>query len=1626
MANKYRRHLTVRMLFLLLLMVAGTSSQLSAFTHVYRGASLTTFEEVQLSYNEIIAQQEDEKPGIVFSVKPGFYSEQVELVLSHPDPEAAIFYTTDGSIPSGSSLQYTSPVLINNRSNEPNQHSMIPTNFITGWRGWLEPDGLVAKGTIIRAVAVKNGSTESPVKTGTWFIFPEGDRRYSIDVVSIVTEHDNFFSDETGIYVPGNTYEQGRPQTGNYAQRGIEWERPVSIELFGDDLTFQQDIGVRIHGGWTRRDPVKSLRLYARSDYGESRFNYRIFPELPYTNYNRLLLRQSGNDWASSLIRDAVAHHLVRHFDLDVMAYSPNVVFINGEYWGIKNFRERFDRHYLERVYRVDPDNIDLLTGRNEVQEGDNNHYNQLIDFVSINDLADDSNYQQVVEMMDINNYLDYYSAEIYFQNTDWPTNNIDFWRTKVDFDPGAPKGHDGRWRWLFYDVDRAFGLFESDGFDYNYNMMEHVTRPLSDDREWPNLLFRNLLENESFRHDFINRTADHINTAFLPSRVKPVIDSFAVRIEPEIDEYIKRWRYPETRNHWESQIRRMHRNAENRPEFVIQHLMDHFGITERIDLTVSTDLDQGWIRVNSIDINPSTPGISAETYPWTGMYFQGIPIRLEALPREGYEFSHWSGTGIDSENQNNRILTITPSGDMTLEAHYSESEVPDIISFWFFGEDLPNDMPLDTIVPTYLTQTGSMITFESALDGYPYTEEHELWRKSSLERRNEPTDINYHSHVNNDIPFGESNMRGIQVRQPLSVNGNESALVIHVPTHGYHDAELRFAAMDEGAAEKLIIEYSINSGDPVWTGSGLESGSFDLYPVYQLYRIDLAEIEGADNNPDFKLRLRFQGENNSADEGNRVTFNNFSLHGFPLNAINFYTKSVGSLTDLTTWGTEPDGSGEPPPSFDLNAVKYHIHNRDSDVLDADWQFGGKDSRVILGDGTNNYSLRVNSEINAVIDVRSGSTLELTNSVIPELGIIEDGSSLILAGETPTIPYVSFYNLTINSINPVFDRNGTIRIRGNLSLEGSVTMPDARGAAEYSIRFSGSSDQSIEGNGNILRGYDITFDKSGGAVSFSEAGGGTVLSADNQLRMTMAGDAMFTDNGIMIYAGNSVNIAGNPEAYDFTGTLILAGTEEGIVNGAGSENNFNVRDSNRNNSNMAAALNNLIIRANNENGEFRFRDGTGNLFIIKGDLIVESGAAGRIRFFENELQIGGNLIIEEGFSGPVDHINTIRFKGTKNQTFSTPNVIQADNLILENPDGLTLDGSLQINNSLIFEAGSILVMEGNLPRLGTGAQLSGYSEQNYIEGPLGRYFSGTIPEELVFPIGGNGSYRPFIMEISHFGEGENFYVSELINENPPEKELAGLERVTGNYYYNFAVSGNADIKTSTVTIFYDPSETDVDEEMLRIAKSDNGTWINMGGSAENGQISSVVPVTSSGSIALAGQLNSVVSVYSASGPGGIIDPEGLSFVTPGTDLSFSITADDDYHIENVLIDGEPVSDVRGSLSYEYTFTDIQEDVQIIVEFGLITGSDLIGVGITEVKIFPNPATDFLWIEFGNDHDLTAFISLMDLNGRVVSEKTLQTSQNNTGSLALSGITPGLYILKIVTGKEQIFRRIIVF
>lgn len=614
---------------------------------------------------------------------PGFYSSPFNLEISHPAEDVTLYYTLDGSTPDENSPEYSGPISIYDRSDEPNDISTIRTNYSDSWFRSQNPGDRVRKGTVLRIKAVRNGYLPA-FSAATYFVFPNGDATHRLPVISLSTDNMNLFSEQTGIYVPGIRYVEGRDDTGNYYMSGDAWEREASMEFFEPNGSrgFSQNIGLRINGGWTRRLPQKSLRVYARSEYGESRINYPVFPDQDYESYDRLILRNSGNDFGFTMFRDAAAHQIVKHFNMDTQAYRPAAVYINGEYWGLHNVRERFDAHYLERVYGIDRENIDYLSGRWTEEEGSNQDYAALLHFIENNDMSLSQNMGHVRRKIDLDNLLDYYTAQVYFANVDWPQNNMEFWRLRVPYREDAPAGHDGRWRWMFYDLDQSFGFVDgtSDEIsDESFDMIEWILAEKNpvNNQTWPGMIFRKLLQNPGFKNSFINRIADHLNTSFQAERMTAIVDSIKTLIEPEMENHMKRWIHPKSHDQWVSNIDKMYTFIDHRSEYLREHVMHHFGIDSTTTLTVgSSHPFQTDVRINSLLISADTPGMSSNPMPWTGTYFSGIPVRLSVERGQELVFKYWqvNNTKVFSSN-----IEVLPDTVDTATAVFSERDFTEI-----------------------------------------------------------------------------------------------------------------------------------------------------------------------------------------------------------------------------------------------------------------------------------------------------------------------------------------------------------------------------------------------------------------------------------------------------------------------------------------------------------------------------------------------------------------------------------------------------------------------------------------------------------------------------------------------------------------------------------------------------------------------------------------------------------------------------------------------------------------------------------------------------------------------------------------------------------------------------------
>lgn len=506
---------------------------------------------------------------------------QPESLLILPTAEGAkTHYTLDGSTPTSESPVYTAPLVLLSQRGLPAPLSLIPTNPPTApevWR-WQPPRGPVRRTSVVRFQQFQGTTPLGAAGARTFLVGPS---HGPLPVLSLATDAEHFFGFERGIYVPGLIHEQNPDWTwswgtGNYRQDGKDWERPVHVEWFEADgrPMLAQNAGVRIHGSGSAALPHKSLRLYAKEDYGPELFSAPVFPGSNLRDFKRLIVRTSGQDLLWSKIRDCALQRMLRETRLALQDCRPTVVYLNGEYWGLHELRERYDEYYISSHYPVDRKKVVILEGDGVLDVGSNGdelHYRELVDFVRDHDPAVPEHYAHVLTRMDVEDFIDYQVAQLYFSNNDWPDNNVKLWRHRVSFDASAPPGADGRWRWLLYDLDAALAG----------GPMEDSLRRVLTSGDLPErsvLLLRRLLRNPEFRERFVSRFLWHIEHTFAPARALAHLDAVAGEVGGEMATHVDRWGYPASESVWREHVQDMRDFFTRRPAFMRRFLREQLG----------------------------------------------------------------------------------------------------------------------------------------------------------------------------------------------------------------------------------------------------------------------------------------------------------------------------------------------------------------------------------------------------------------------------------------------------------------------------------------------------------------------------------------------------------------------------------------------------------------------------------------------------------------------------------------------------------------------------------------------------------------------------------------------------------------------------------------------------------------------------------------------------------------------------------------------------------------------------------------------------------------------------------------------------------------------------------------
>lgn len=840
----------------------------------------------------------------------GLYTNAFNLTLSHPNPDAQIIYTLDGSEPvlahtnginynyknvypigvgdplgpmltdSYTSSIYTQAINIHDRSAEPDQLTIKNPNQSPLYT----PINSVKKATVIRARAYVNGIA-SKIVSETFFVW-SGGNPYNIPVLSLQIQENNLFDYNDGIYTSGVDFDTWRlenptntqsyrPEWNNYWRRGRDWEYPVNIEIFvpnGTELNtvLSQNGGLRIHGNNSRKRAIKNLRFYARSEYDkESTFEHNLFTNpipgatVPDNNkFKHILLRGDGSGGPVSY--DVVFNRTMQPIFNGITRIQPVIHFINGEFWGLNAVRDRMDDHHYALNFDLDNDNVVIIDCKGvncELDEGTNDDYQTYIamrDFIIDNNMANQTLYNQASNMLDMTSFIDHFVLEIFAANDSYERA---FWKVR---EPVNNEYGDGKWRLSVQD-------FEASLKD-NINWLEFYSDTNSGSDN--NILLGNLLVNESFKHQFINRFADILNTVFTPAYFNNVVQETFDEVEPYLTEDYNR--YPRIDFYEPSEKTDLLNWGTTRPNAQRNQIKNFFTISNVIDIDLNVSSSEaGIVKINTIFIDSATPGVPENPYPWTGKYFQGIPITLEAIALPGFVFSHWSG----SVSGTDPILEIIPTGDMQVQANFEAgATLPEVVYFWLMDSEIPNDTPLEFLDATYASNTlNSSIVYSSCLVGYPFTSDDPNWRKASFERKNAPTPLNYHSEANNNIPYSSDIMKGIQIKQPFRSGNLENSIEFEVPTTDYENIKFSFAVSTDGAAQNLLVDYW-NGSD--WTTTNLTNPSEAITETYEIKLFDFSNIDVANNNPNFRIRIRFDGINMFAEEGKEVVLNNLAIEG--------------------------------------------------------------------------------------------------------------------------------------------------------------------------------------------------------------------------------------------------------------------------------------------------------------------------------------------------------------------------------------------------------------------------------------------------------------------------------------------------------------------------------------------------------------------------------------------------------------------------------------------------------------------------------------------------------------------------------------------------------------------------
>jgi hypothetical protein len=241
---------------------------------------------------------------------------------------------------------------------------------------------------------------------------------------------------------------------------------------------------------------------------------------------------------------------------------------------------------------------------------------------------------------MDWEEYINLMVMNLYFNNQDFPGNNIVMWR---------PTAEGGKWRWISKDTDFGLGLYGSQAdyktFDWLYNPKYDSGRAWANTKE-ATMLFRNLMEDPDFNREFIDRSLIYMGDFLNEKGIREIWDPMFELAKAELlihrDELNPPnpwggwWGGGNNENSINNEVKNVREWLKKRSSFYPKHLCDYYKVGTLASMTVNKNMEnaaEGHILFNGVELTKGS---------FDGQFVIGRKIILEPGEESALNITGW------------------------------------------------------------------------------------------------------------------------------------------------------------------------------------------------------------------------------------------------------------------------------------------------------------------------------------------------------------------------------------------------------------------------------------------------------------------------------------------------------------------------------------------------------------------------------------------------------------------------------------------------------------------------------------------------------------------------------------------------------------------------------------------------------------------------------------------------------------------------------------------------------------------------------------------------------------------------------------------------------------------------